>query len=140
MNETIKEKNKNKTIKRNYKLSVVDKKKILYLYATGQYSLRELGRRFGVQNSSIWSIIHSHPQAFERYKKEAQKDLQREFIKFAKEALKVAEKKKDKMSAYQALTAAAIAYDKAWPKSGVVIDRRNQKIKIVYSRWKEKQT
>jgi len=130
---------KNKNLK-PHKLSDEQRAQIVVDYAFGDYSMRSLAKKYGLKSpNSIFQIIHSQLDLFERLKKRKEVKIQGKMVRLMEKYLKEALKDKEKIKGLRRITAIGILYDKIYQKRVPLIDARTQKIQITYSRWNEKQ-
>ena len=89
-----------KDLKRNIKLNDDDKKHIIEMYKTGEYSYRKLASIYGVAHKTIYYIInpHKYREFLDKRKKEKtsayyyNKDKHREYMRRTREYRKTLEK------------------------------------------------
>lgn len=124
-----------------YKLTQRQRDKIIKEYASGNYSTRQLGKKYEVSHTNITHLVKRHISTFQQYKKEFRAELEGEMTKLARKTAKHAIKNYDKLTPYQAVTATAIVHDKLYAQPNQINIGDNRSINVSYPNWnKNKRT
>ena len=115
-------------------LSIKQKHRVMKLYATGMYTMKELGKMMGISHSTVSYCISNNRDVFDSYKKKQIIKLEEQLTTVGGKALKQAIKKVNKLSPYQSFMVGAIAYDKLAPKQAIQIGD-NRSITVTYPNW-----
>jgi transposase-like protein len=122
-----------KSIASAKRLKPIQRKEIIRLYASGEYTKSGLARMFDVHQSSVSKLILRHDAKHQRLKRQHLLRVEKQMVKVQKKALGVALAKADRLSPYQAVLAGSILHDKLYPPKNTEINLGdNRKFVITY--------
>ena len=117
------------------RMTTQQKDELIMLYASGRYTYRDLEGVYGFDKASIHRLVTNNNDIVQRIKKENKVIMDDAWRKLSSKTMQVAIDKSDKLSAYQAVLASAVAYDKLHPQTANINIGDNRSITVQYPNW-----
>ncbi len=119
--------------KKSYKLTKIQREDIVRENIVDGISLRDLGKKYGIKFQSVWNIVNKSDKLLQ-YKKQAKAFREHKMGQIYDIATDVAIEKGHTLGAAQAITGAAIAWDKLHPQETVHIGDKT--LNISFPNWR----
>ena len=123
-----------RTTKGSYKLTKIQREDIVRKNIVEGISLRDLGKEYGIKHHSVWYIVNNSDK-LDQYKQEAKAYRENKMAKIYDLSAKRAIEKANDLTAMQAVTSTAIAWDKLHPQTANINIGDNRSITVQYPNW-----